>query len=201
MNLIKKSVGKKIAAARKNAGFKTQANFAEKLSTDTSTVGRWEAGVYLPSEDFWQKIYSLTNTSEKDFVENSQLSEKQTDIKKIMLEALEQDRNTNLQLENSLKEISKLKEEIEQLKKSNEHLLGQKLITTAKLTNENVKSILNQDKHMLMFALDVALDRRIVRDFALSDSQKSLRHQKSNAFDNSSQNHREAHQKKKNKLP
>ncbi|AHZ84625.1 hypothetical protein Bb109J_c1935 [Bdellovibrio bacteriovorus] len=60
MSKIKKLIGQKIKQARKEAGYKTQALFAEKLKTDTATVGRWEAGIYSPSSEHWQNIYKHT---------------------------------------------------------------------------------------------------------------------------------------------
>lgn len=60
MDYLKKYIGKKIKEARKLSGFKTQNAFADSLGTDTGTVGRWEAGIYSPSPDFWKKIESLT---------------------------------------------------------------------------------------------------------------------------------------------
>lgn len=66
MKILKKRVGTLIKKSRKEKGFKTQADLAEALGTEQVTVGRWEAGIHLPSEEHLENLYKLLKISETD---------------------------------------------------------------------------------------------------------------------------------------
>lgn len=66
MDDLRKVVGQRLKERRLKKGFKSQKAFAEALGTDQSTVGRWEAGLFLPATSYLEKIYSLLGTDQLD---------------------------------------------------------------------------------------------------------------------------------------
>jgi transcriptional regulator with XRE-family HTH domain len=66
LEVFKKRLGKRIKQIRKDRGFSTQADLAEALGTDQVTVGRWEAGIHFPNDEYLEKLLEVLSIGEDE---------------------------------------------------------------------------------------------------------------------------------------
>lgn len=103
LKLLKRWVGKRIQTERRKKGFNTQAQLAEAMGVDTTTVGRWESGIFFPEDDKTEKLFNILGIKEEEFLPGDNKTD--SPAIKPLLEAVENLENENQQLKHVLSKI------------------------------------------------------------------------------------------------
>lgn len=86
MGSFKREIGKKLQAARKAKGFKTQQDLAEKIpGLDRTRISRWESGENIPDPIYQEQLISLLSLS-NGFFKESIISVNSSDRASLILE-------------------------------------------------------------------------------------------------------------------